>query len=172
LADGLSRLCTRFSLGNVVIERSAVDASSGVRELFVPDGHQPSGSLLKPKGTSQAIKVQTVALDDYLSDNEHVSAIKIDVEGTELDVLLGAKRTLSRCMPLLVVECDRHLTSIDRMKETFALLSDLGYSGAFVNEKKLLPLSSFNLDLHQNTEGEWFWKKRGYCNNFVFSKAD
>jgi hypothetical protein len=65
------------------------------------------------------------------------------------------------CMPLLVVECDRHLTSVDRMNETFLFLSALGYAGAFVNGKKLLPLSNFNLDVHQNTDGEWFWKKRG-----------
>jgi hypothetical protein len=100
-----------------------------------------------------------------------VSAIKIDVEGAELDVLLGAERTLARCMPLLIVECDRHLTSTERMKDTFSFLSDLGYSGSFVSEGKILPLSGFNLDVHQKTEGEWFWKKKGYCNNFVFRKA-
>jgi FkbM family methyltransferase len=171
LAEELSRLRTRFpSLGNVVIEQSAAYSSSGTRELFVPDGHQPSGSLLKPNGTFKAIKVQTVSLDDYLSDNERVSAIKIDVEGAELDVLLGAERTLSRCMPLLIVECDRHLTSIDRMKDTFSFLLGLGYSGAFVSKKKLLPLSCFDLELHQKTEGEWFWKDKGYCNNFIFRR--
>jgi FkbM family methyltransferase len=171
LAEALSRLCTGFSLDNVVVEPTAVDISSGIRDLFVPDGHQPSGSLLKPQGTFKAIEVPTVSLDDYLSENERVSAIKIDVEGAELDVLLGAERTLSRCMPLLIVECDRHLISIERMKETFSFLSDVGYSGSFVSEGKILPLSGFNPDVHQKTEGDWFWKKKGYCNNFVFRKA-
>lgn len=33
---------------------------------------------------------ETVSLDDYFSEMERVSAIKIDVEGAELDVLQGA----------------------------------------------------------------------------------
>ena len=171
LAEGLRRLCAKFSLNNVVVERAAVYSSSGTQELFVPEGHQPGASLLRPEGSSKAIKTKTISLDEYLSDQGNVSAIKIDVEGTELDVLLGAKRTLQRCSPLIVFECDRHLTSIDRMKETFSFLSDLGYDGAFVKETKLLPLSSFNPDVHQRAEGEWFWKKKGYCNNFVFKRA-
>jgi FkbM family methyltransferase len=170
LAEALTRLCTCFSLDNVVVERTAVDISSGIRDLFVRDG-QPSGSLLKPQGTFKAIEVPTVSLDDYLSANERVSAIKIDVEGAELDVLLGAERTLSRYMPLLIVECARHLTSTERMRDTFAFLSDLGYSGSFVSEGKLLPLARFNPDLHQTPEGDWFWKRKGYCDNFVFRKA-
>jgi FkbM family methyltransferase len=175
LAAALSRLCVRFSLGNVVVERTAVDISSGIRDLFVPDGHQPNASLLKPqetfKGTFNAIEVPTVSLDDYFSETARVSAIRIDVAGAELDVLLGAERTLSRCMPLLIVACDRHLTSTERMHETFSLLSDLGYSGSFVHDGKLLPLSGFNPDVHQKTDGEWFWKQKGYCNSFVFRKA-
>ena len=174
LAAALSRLCIRFSLGNVVIERTAVDISSGVRDLFVPDG-RPGGSLLRPqgtfKGTVNPIEVQTVSLDDYLTAHERVSAVRIDVAGAELDVLLGAERTLSRCMPLLIVNCDRHLTSTERMQETFALLSDLGYSGSFVSRGQLLPLSGFNPDVHQKNDNEGFWTQKGYCNDFVFRKA-
>ena len=171
LADGLRRLCTKFSLNNVLVEQAAVYSSTGTQEFFVPDGHQPGASLLKPEGTSKAIETKTISLDEYLSDQENVSAIKIDVEGAELDVLLGAKRTLQRCSPLIVFECDRHLTSIDRMKETFLFLSELGYEGAFVNATRLVPISFFDPDLHQRVEGEWFWKKKDYCNNFIFKRA-
>jgi FkbM family methyltransferase len=170
LADMLSRLCTKFSLSNVTVEPLAASSSSGTQNFFVPDGHQPAGSLLEPSGPSKTIRIKTVALDDYFSEKDDVSAIKVDVEGSELDVFVGAERTLRRCMPLIVFECDRHLTSVDRMTETFSFLLGLGYSGDFVSEGKLIPLSSFNLDLHQKIEGEWFWKEPGYCNNFVFKK--
>jgi FkbM family methyltransferase len=154
LAEALSRLCAKFSMKNVIVEPSAVYSSSGSQEFFIPDGHQPGASLLKPTGQSKTIKVKAVSLDEYLSEKETVSAIKVDVEGAELDVFLGAKRTLTRCTPLVVFECDRHLTPIDRMRDTFSFLLDLGYAGAFVNEGKLTPFSSFDPDIHQRAEGE------------------
>ncbi|GLH75604.1 hypothetical protein SSBR45G_05120 [Bradyrhizobium sp. SSBR45G] len=172
LAAGLARLCRQFSLDNVVIEPRAAYSSSGSKTLFVPDGHQPGASLLQPAETSQAIEVQTVALDDYLPDNRHVSAIKIDVEGAELDVLRGAERTLSRCRPLIVVECDRRLASLDRVMQTFSLLTGLGYRGEFLSRGRLLPLSAFDPEVHQRADGEWFWKRKDYCNNFVFRSME
>lgn len=172
LAESLSRLCKKFSLKNVLVEQTGVYSSSGIQEFFIPDSHQPGASLLKPIEQSRTIKIQTVSLDDYFSGEENISAIKIDVEGAEFDVLLGAKHTLARCMPIIVFECDRRLSSIERMNDTFSFLFDLGYSGQFVSKAKLLPLSSFDPHVHQRTEGEWFWKKKGYCNNFIFKKSD
>jgi len=172
LAEALSRLCTRFSLHNVVVEPRAVYSSSGKKTLFVPDGHQPGASLLQPAETSKAIEVQTISLDDYLGDTGNVAAIKIDVEGAELDVLRGTERTLRRCRPLIVVECDRRLATIDRVKETFSLLRGLGYSGQFLSKGKLRPLAAFDPDIHQRADGEWFWKRKDYCNNFIFRSTD
>ncbi|WP_349817336.1 FkbM family methyltransferase [Bradyrhizobium sp. SSBR45G] len=171
LADGLSRLSQTFSMKNVVVERAAAYSSSGTKEFFIPLGHQPAASLIKQMDLSNEIRVNTIALDDYFSERETISAIKIDVEGAELDVLLGAQRTLARCSPIIVCECDRHLVSLQRMKDTFSFLLDLGYSGRFVSMGRLLPLSSFEPDVHQNTDGDWFWKKKSYSNNFIFQKG-
>jgi hypothetical protein len=33
-----------------------------------------------------------------------------------------------------------------------------------------LPISRFDAAVHQRQDGEWFWKGRDYCNNFVFRK--
>lgn len=172
LAEALSRLCSRFSLDNVVVEPQAVYSSSSKKTLFVPEGHQPGASLLRPAETSKAIEVQTISLDDYLADTGNVSAIKIDVEGAELDVLRGAERTLRRCKPLIVVECDRRLATMERVKETFSFLQGLGYSGQFLSKGKLLPLAAFAPEIHQRADGEWFWKRKDYCNNFIFRSTD
>ncbi|MGJ4928243.1 FkbM family methyltransferase [Bradyrhizobium sp. HKCCYLS2038] len=171
LADQLSRLCTAFSLSNVVVERRAVDAASGTRTLFIPDGHQPGASLLEPAEPNRPIEVQTISLDDYLPADRNVSAMKIDVEGAELDVLSGAVNTLRRCRPLIVLECDRRLATLDKVYETFELLRGLGYSGSFIHRGRLLPLSSFDPERHQRTDGEWFWKSKDYCNNFIFRSS-
>ena len=30
--------------------------------------------------------------------------------------------------------------------------------------------ADFDAAVHQRPEGEWFWKRKDYCNNFVFRK--
>jgi FkbM family methyltransferase len=49
--------------------------------------------------------------------------LKIDVEGWETDVLLGARETIARCRPMIYVENDR----ASHQAELIALLADLGY---------------------------------------------
>jgi FkbM family methyltransferase len=46
--------------------------------------------------------VQGVPLDSF--ELENVDLIKIDVQGSEEPVLIGAKETLARCRPVLIVE--------------------------------------------------------------------
>jgi FkbM family methyltransferase len=64
-------------------------------------------SLVPNKYTSEISSlVSCVTLDEYLAKmgNPEISFIKIDVEGAEMGVLLGAKSTLSLYHPRLVIE--------------------------------------------------------------------
>ncbi len=60
---------------------------------------------LYPAAVAEA-RVTTCSLDSYLDQHPagHISLIKIDVEGGEVDVLEGAKRTIARCAPILCIE--------------------------------------------------------------------
>jgi FkbM family methyltransferase len=53
--------------------------------------------------------VEGVALDSFISQNEHPRMIKIDVEGTEGEVLLGAKETLQRGVDCVILELNYHI---------------------------------------------------------------
>jgi hypothetical protein len=49
--------------------------------------------------------VKAVALDDFCAELAlHPSLLKMDVEGSEFDVLTGAKETINRCRPDLLIE--------------------------------------------------------------------
>jgi len=168
LAHLLSDLCTTLRFRNVVIEPKAVFSTDGDLELFVPDGHQPGASLICPSGTFTRVHVPTVALDSYFDERTPISAIKIDVEGAELDVLKGAERILRQYRPLIIVECeDRHHVR-GSVHDVFSYLAALGYRGSFINGNEVLPIERFDVAKHQRQEGEWFWKKPGYCHNFIF----
>ena len=55
---------------------------------------------------------------------ENVSLIKIDVEGFELKVILGALSTIKRCKPIIIVEISNQNTS----KKLIQILKKIGYN--------------------------------------------
>ena len=174
LARALAEVCGAIGLGNVKVEAKAVFSRSGVQDLFLPTGHQPGASLLQRAVEGDRftkLSVPTVALDDYFAANDRVTLLKIDVEGAELEVFKGAERILRQHTPLLVFECEnRHLTP-GSVRDVFAWLEARGYQGSFIRRDKVLPLAEFDASVHQCQDGEWFWKSRDYCNNFVFRRA-
>lgn len=62
------------------------------------------GSLSLDRG-GRKILVHAVSLDSFCSSLDVLpNLIKLDVEGAELEVLLGAKNTIDRCRPKLLIE--------------------------------------------------------------------
>jgi FkbM family methyltransferase len=85
-------------------------------------------------------EVEVVALDSLgLGD---VTAMKVDAEGAEEEVLRGAEATLRRCMPVLTVEIEeRHRVGSTRAVPAF--LAGLGYRGFFELEGRMRPIEAF-----------------------------
>lgn len=50
------------------------------------------------------LAVQTRRLDDFFEDCERISLIKIDVEGHEVSVLIGALQTIKKSRPVVIIE--------------------------------------------------------------------
>jgi hypothetical protein len=63
--------------------------------------------------------------------------VKIDVEGFELDVLEGARKTIQRNLPIVLIEIQSERT----FHAVQLFLGDLGYYSVFVDPKKNLTSS-------------------------------
>ncbi|MBU0729922.1 MAG: FkbM family methyltransferase [Proteobacteria bacterium] len=175
LADYLKQATNALKLNNVVVEEKAVSAISGKACLFIPGGSVSPGASLSNAVSDRENcckeTVDVVTLDEYFPSNQRVSALKIDVEGSELDVFKGAMRILKESNPLLVFECEnRHLTQ-GSVNDVFEFLIPLGYRGYFVFQNSLVNIKQFNSQLHQRQTGSRYWDEKDYVNNFVFLKG-
>jgi FkbM family methyltransferase len=174
LARRLANVCRSTGLDNVTVEAKAVYSHSGQQDLFLPAGHQPGASLNHVAVEAESfttLSVPLVTLDDYFDADVPVALLKIDVEGAELGVFKGAERILRQHAPLLVFECENRHLSPGQVGDVFSWLEGLGYAGGFIRGDQVLPLAEFDASIHQRQDGEWFWKRKDYCNNFVFRKT-
>ena len=84
-------------------------------------GHPENQRLTGPP----ALSVETLSLDDFVFQKGYPAAnlIKIDVQGEEDKVLIGAKRLLKEYKPLII--CELHNT--EATKKVYEELASLGY---------------------------------------------
>ncbi len=153
LPSAMARLRASFGEtlpAHVVLRPEALGAARGVAKMTLPvvcgTPAEQWASLAKTYAGhagvgTQEHRVAVLPLDELaLSD---VTAIKLDAEGFEQEVLEGARDTLARCQPVLSVEIEeRHRPG--STTEVPALLVGLGYTAWFWHAGELQPLSAFD----------------------------
>jgi FkbM family methyltransferase len=115
-------------LGNVQLFDAAVSCVEGESTLYQDTTTTRTSSLLPDAWSPDPapripLTVRTLVLDQFLPALDRLDFIKIDVEGHEYEVLLGAQALLARFRPTLLAEVTR--ANRPRVHE---LLGGLGYS--------------------------------------------
>lgn len=143
LPTAYARLAARIGGLPIRLRPEALGAAAGRAVLEVPSvkgvAQEQWASVVKDYAAIQAadprvdgiarIDVEVITLDSLALDD--VTALKIDAEGAEEEVLRGAVDTLRRCRPVLTVEIEeRHRPGSTR--DVPALLAGLGYEGRFL----------------------------------------
>lgn len=161
-----------FNWTNLTIEHLALSDKAGRVKLYIPTDKKsrassPGASILKleyPGGVGSTEEVDSETLDSYCARHGiRPDFLKIDVEGNELRIFEGGLNTLRECKPKILVEIETRHVGRDQVFQTIEFLQKLGYQGFFIQGKNRLPISSFNLDQHQNPAN-----LERYCNNFIF----
>lgn len=120
---------------NAIAMHAAVSSEPGIINIPVPDYLTPSsfGSLeLKPSANTEfigqpidysvgkTVAIQKISLDAL--DLPRVDLVKLDIEGMELEALEGARQTIERSRPIILVEAIK--AGRERLR---AFLDERGY---------------------------------------------
>jgi len=116
------------NLTNVVVETVAIGCECREVEFWVHEdgtGGLGTSSSIRGEAGKRPTMVKMITIDQYVHIGAlpRVDLIKIDVEGAELDVLLGAQETLKKFRPVVLVEFN---STEDRVRSE-KLLRDVGY---------------------------------------------
>jgi len=99
------------NINNIRVINKAISSSKDNLEINLPAGHalgnafitQPSNDKSKSLGV---FSVEAITVDDYVNTNhiKKIDLIKIDVEGWEEQVLIGAEKTIKMLNPTCIIE--------------------------------------------------------------------
>lgn len=112
-------------------------ASFGSLELKQNKNNEFIGQYIDYSDAAMSV-VQLKTIDSF--NLQRVDLIKIDVEGMEIDVLNGAKETIKRCKPIMIIE----IIKTDKVKVE-ALLAENGY--------QIIAMGINLLAIHQSDQG-------------------
>jgi FkbM family methyltransferase len=135
LAERLRKLIDLNQLNHVTLHAVGLSDAQGELALSILKDHHEQGTLSRiddPSVFSHQYHVPTRLGDEELpADLAGPAMFKIDVEGHELQVLRGLRRTLDRLRPVVFTEVsDDYLRRAgSSVAELFAFMHLLGYSG-------------------------------------------
>lgn len=141
------------NFGNIEVRKIALGSHATTGTLAVQHSDMGTASLqediketiLRKKGTA-TIQVEVDSLDHQIASHSlpGPSFVKIDVEGLEMDVLLGMTDTLTRFKPKLFIEIHGVdiLRKIDNVNTVVKFLLDRSYSILHVESGEMIHYSN------------------------------
>ena len=174
----MAAMLRRVAPPNVHVSQNAVSDREGTSEFHVPlsKGRRRAvncGSLVvqHPGRDYEVRLVKTTTLDASLA-NSDVGFIKIDVEGAEQSVLVGAQKLIARCHPVILAEANNR----EAVATVSAFFGPLDYAGFLVYEGRTFGLDEYKVemqDLRQwDPDPHLPRRQMRYVSNLFFAPSD
>ncbi|MCH2113947.1 MAG: FkbM family methyltransferase [Pirellulales bacterium] len=172
---------------NCVVHQLALGTEHGELELSVPysetKGEIFALTTAQPDRLDSAVaddilhvkkvKTKVAPFDEVFRDVDDIDFIKIDVEGSEMNVLQGGRETLQRQMPVVLIEAEKHCGE-DGLR-IFDFLEELGYgvyhyrNGRLTRtDRSILDEMEKYLDAQPESQRQRRYRDQNYIYNFIF----
>ena len=163
-----SNLISSLKSDVITLHNVGLSDKKGEIKIYVP---YENGKLVlalasfeKREGKCEEKIVEIDLIDNYQFMD--VDLIKIDVEGHEKNVIMGAQKTIKRNMPIMIIEIEQRHISYN-IEEIFQMILNFDYNGFFLKNYKLISLKDFKYETDQKPFLNDVSSKR-YINNFIF----
>ena len=153
---------------NVTILPIALGNNDGPVEIKIPHhrkGWSSNGASLASKeiNDGKIINIQCRKLDSL--NIENIGLIKIDVEGFEIEVIRGAKDTILKNKPVMIIE--NEIVHTKDTNELFTIMNEFGYDKYICNPiGKLEKIGNFSVE--ENQKNAIRNLDINYIQNFIF----
>ena len=134
-AEAIRRSAMRNRLTNIEVVEALAGESEGEATLFVPESGSGSASQSEryaARGSRVTmLRRPRLRIDDLLANRrtQRLDLLKVDVEGYETDVILGARQAITRFRPLISFEVNLLALSCrgDAPEGAASVLREMGY---------------------------------------------
>ena len=138
-------------ISNIKLYNIALSNNSGVTELKLPlrsksifkdnieELFQLGAATMHPNNKIEyckKVQIQKRRLDDINFENK-IKFMKIDVEGHEIEVINGAKETIKKNKPVMLIEIEKRHRKRN-FDESISYIKKHGYKCFYIKNKKLL----------------------------------
>ena len=153
---------------NVTVLPIALGNNDGPVEIKIPHhrkGWSSNGASLASKeiNDGKIINIQCRKLDSL--NIENIGLIKIDVEGFEIEVIRGAKDTILKNKPIMIIE--NEIVHTKDTSELFTTMNEFGYDKYICNSiGKLEKIDNFSVE--ENQKNAIRNLDINYIQNFIF----
>ena len=162
LNKNLKKIINNIELYNFALSNSNGEAylklpirSQSIFNTNIEELYQLGAASIHPENNFNKFKefsVKKKKLDEFKINNK-IGFIKIDVEGHEIEVIDGAKKTILENMPVLLVEIEeRHTQS--PVKKSIDYIEKFGYDCFVVKDQSLI---SFKNIFATKSENNYFF---------------
>jgi FkbM family methyltransferase len=173
----LARMLAAALPSNATVRQIAISDRDGATVLHIPiaAGCEEEAFAFVDQERQKDVPCRQVDVAmmplDPLSERD-IGFVKIDVEGHEMRVLLGAGEIIRRRRPIFLVEAEnRH--NLGGVRQVADFFEDQGYIGVFIHNRIVTPIGSFDPAMQDPTlfgrlPASTPRRDVPYVNNFLF----